>query len=300
MPDDEALKAIIRSEYETTPISVRALTQRYGLKSKTTIVRWIAREGWTRDQSLNLADIVVSAATEPRPDDTPKPKTRPRRKAQAPPPEPDPAPEDQPPDAGGEASEDEKKAHARKRVVSVHLFEGGEGEEELASDDAGLAMALRELQVKAVRKQLVMAQRIARVGGALLDTIEAVLVAEGEDYERALGRLKALNQFESLSAVGKTCIVLLEGGALMERRALGLEVATRFGFIPNRANLADPAIAAVPAEVKTVLDGLSEATLLELRRVTVEVQRLQSGPGSGVTIDGVADSAPETKSGDQK
>ena len=321
---NDDLKAAVREEYEQTDISVAGLAKRHGLKSKTTIVRWIRNEGWTRDPEENRARIVIaadertpppppSAAAEAAPKRRGKARKEPSAAAPASPSGTGHA-TDTPPDTAspfqaGEGDDDpryrshlrdetaqgsESRANRRQRV-SETLFEGVEGADVLpdVGGQVDVRDTLKAIHAKSTRRQLVMAERMRSVAGALLLTLEDVLVGEGLEFMEAKQRLTALNAFESMAALTKACAGLMEGSALMERRAIGLEVPRQYQLARTADGLPAAEDVAVSEPIRQVLSGISESALLELRRMTVEVHRLQLGPGTGTTIEGTAEPVPQ-------
>ena len=279
--------AQVRREWEGTTVTDVELAHRWGFASRTSIVRRRVREGWARSEGELVAQIAERALGLPvAPADT--------RGAAGVSSSVSSTQCDTPAATHGRPRGGEKQAESglRSRQVSHSPEKSSIGVEDIALETERVTGALvptddlAAVRVRAVRRQLLQAQRMIETAAAFIGHLNTIatheLLGEADDsfsaeVAIARSRLQAVNMAkDSTSSLMKAFTGMMEAGVKMERLALGLDTEPQNAG--DRTPEKEPwnqSGEAMSPRIRRALEMMTEDKLKNLGRAATEVSRMQ-------------------------
>ncbi len=271
---DKALEKLwseMRLEFETTPIGIRELARKFGLKSHTPLLRKVQAESWRKQPDLMSAHIATEAVIDvlaSREGGADRSKSGPK-----------PGAADHP-DVEQVAENSGEIANSRPGSVAGPLA---------VANQAGAVRAARrmaQVQQNQLLKEIALADQAIDMSTQMLTLLKAVLVEE-DPVKAALivARFSAIgSKQESFSGLMRAAVGGLKDGIAMRRRALQMEKTLGLDKSATQGEL--------PEQVRSMLPNLTTAQLMDLRRAgevmnkQIEMTRPRADEQ---VIDGIAD-----------
>jgi hypothetical protein len=238
---------LIRAEYETTGISLRALAARHGLKSHGTILRRIKEENWERDVGAIAANTATDAILD-------------HEEARAPFPPRDP----------------NGQVHRLTAPELLALPAPPRPLAEPGAEKVRQGQRMGRMQAQQQQNELGAGATMMDVGATILHYAHIVLTSEDMlDIKRASDRL-GLDEIASGGMPGmvRAALALIDGGVKLRRAGLGMAPSglTRVvkGAQPLGGMIGDEAI---PDHVAKTVSTLGLATLQTLRDTALAIAK---------------------------
>lgn len=263
---------LIREEYENTMISLRGLASRYGITAENTIRRRRDSEGWTRDPEAIARNVVAEAVAlrdaggDPPPVQnvrTPAPNVRsPEPCAHRPPEMP------------------EKQVQDLYLEQTEGLFQGQDVRSQRGgwtpiSPLAGPAAAAARAQAsgkgvvrahaEATTRHLALADRMARAGCMVSDTLEIYLTTDDHVLRNRAANLLMLSDKDGLGGAMDRIVRCMGASIKEERLALAMD-----GRVAETGNGGG---SRVPAHVERLLSEMPLDLMMYLRQAALEATR---------------------------
>ena len=280
---------LIRREYESTDISIDALSRKYGLASGTSVRRRIASNSWTRNPEAIAVYITTREIAGTTPENAPfrvSTATKKVRKTASAHILFSEQSEDMPPSP---YTEEASGPVADATRAPPTIYQSGKR----APAPVGVEVGERELQtagglarqnIDVIRQQITSGDTIEQTGLDVLIKIQQYLTAEPESdvMTQAVRRLIGVNpDRETLAQLMMAATSLVKAGTAMKRQALAMDVVVKGAD----GALAGGAVVPIKGAGARLLQHMSPEAMKAMRVAALEASRLSPGKLAAIDVD---------------